>query len=672
MNVDVRITGTAWDASLRQLAEDFGRRGASGRRGQAAAPDASEFTVRIATLGLSDAFRVPAESDPVKTAATEAPAGAEQVQARTVVPVWLSGVTALVGPARGDALHPDGAPADVPCPICVQRRWQAIRMREERHSLEHDASVTVGGPLPHLTAFAAETLWQLVQRARRQPPVRPGIGRLFQLRMDTLDVTPVDVMIDSECPSCATPHPDTAEEATITLTARPKPTPTTYRLRRAADLDLPVAALSNPVAGALGGSALRAYNATATAPVTGYFRVRSRYDLHEMWWSGHANSYGTSETYALLEGLERYAGQFPRAKRTVVHDAYANLAPHALDPAGLGYHPAFYHGHGLYYAPYSPTEPMHWVWGYSLRDRVPRLVPEQLVYYLDRRTEQRKFVQECSNGCASGSCPEEALLHGMLELIERDAFLLAWYGSARLAEIDPATCRDETVHFMLDRVNLLGYDVHLYDTRADLPIPVVTAVAVRRDGGLGQLCFAAGASLDPDDAVRAALCETASYVPGFDERVAASEPELRAMVEDYTRVTELSHHALLYGLPEMAKHADFLFDGPPPQPMSELYADWLRIRPATTDLRADVEYLTGLIAGLGGDVLAVDQTCPEQSIAGVHTMAVVAPALVPIDFGWQRQRVRFSDRLAAYLARGQRGPDGLGATGPNDHPHPFP
>src|SRR5690606_26898833 len=106
--------------------------------------------------------------------------------------------------------------------------------------------------------------------------------------------------------------------------------------------------------------------------------------------------------------------------------------------------------------------------------------------------EQRKFVQECSNGCASGSCPEEALLHGMLELIERDAFLLAWYGAARLAEIDPATCRDESVHFMLDRVNLLGYDVHLYDTRADLPVPVVTAVAVRRDDGLGKLCFAAG------------------------------------------------------------------------------------------------------------------------------------------------------------------------------------
>ncbi|MGC4746655.1 TOMM precursor leader peptide-binding protein [Micromonospora sp. DT201] len=654
MIVDVRTTSTGWDSSLKQLGEAFHER-LQDRSDQPADSDLplAGITVRIAALGLADAY---------------ADTGAGLTS--DVVPIWLHGAAALVGPRWNGVTEPGALPG--PCPLCVQRRWQAIRLRDERHALEHGAAVGVVAPLPHLTPFAVDALWQLFRQACRSRAGRPGVARLHQLRMDTLETTGVEVLADSECPACATVRADTAERAVIPLTRRPKPGPTTYRLRAADELDLPVEALANPVAGALGGNALRAYNATATAPVTGYFRVRSRYDLHEMWWSGHANSYGGSETYALLEGLERYAGQFPRAKRTEVFDSYANLAPQALDPAGLGYHPAFYQGHGHYYAPYSPDEPMHWVWGWSLRDEQPRLVPEQLVYYLDRRADQRKFVQECSNGCASGSSPEEALLHGMLELVERDAFLLAWYGKARLAEIDPATCRDERVHFMLDRVDLLGYDVRLFDTRADLPIPVVTAVAVKRGDGLGQLCFAAGASLDPDDAVRAALCETASYVPGFDERVAASEPELREMIRDYTRVTELSHHALLYGLPEMARHAAFLFDDPPLRSMSELYGDWLAIREEHDDLSADMTYLAGLIAGLGGDVVAVDQTCPEQQVAGVHTMAVVAPALVPIDFGWQRQRVLWSERLGRHLARGRHGPDGLGATGRNPHPHPFP
>lgn len=657
MIVDVRVTSTAWDANLKQIGDAFYQRlqdqaaddwsaSSSGRIEQ-------EITVRIAALGLRDARR---------------PAEAEQ-RVNTVVPIWLTGHTALVGP-----LSPPSAADAVPqpCPTCVEWRWQAIRPREERHALEHGGTARVTAPLPYLTPFAIEALWQLLVRVCRQKPDRAGVGRLYQLRLDTLDVLAVEAMTDSECPSCATPRPDTADDAVIALASRPKPSPTTYRLRSADKLDLPVAALANPVAGALGANALRVYNANTTAPVSGYFRVRSRYDLHEMWWSGHASSYGTSEIYALLEGLERYAGQYARAKRVDVFDSYANLKDRALDPSGCGYHPSFYAGHGLYYAPFDPHEPLRWVWGYSLRDREPRLVPEQLVYYLDRRTDQRKFVQECSNGCASGSCPEEALLHAMLELVERDAFLLAWYGSARLAEIDPSTCRDERVHTMIDRVNLLGYDVRLFDTRADLPIPVVTAVAVRRDDGLGRLCFAAGASFDPDEAVRAALSETASYVPGFDERVAEKEPELREMVADYTRVTELSHHALLYGLPEMGPHAAFLFDNPPLRSMDDLYADWLAMRPDTLDLRDDVTYLTDLLADLGGDVIAVDQTCPEQQLVGIRTMAVVAPALVPIDFGWQRQRVLHSKRLAAHIARGQHGPDRLGAARLNPHPHPFP
>ena len=49
---------------------------------------------------------------------------------------------------------------------------------------------------------------------------------------------------------------------------------------------------------------------------------------------------------------------------------------------------------------------------------------------------------------------------------------------------------------------MYGYEARFFDTRIGFRIPVVTGVAVRRDGGLGALCVGAGASLDPE----AALC----------------------------------------------------------------------------------------------------------------------------------------------------------------------
>jgi ribosomal protein S12 methylthiotransferase accessory factor len=316
---------------------------------------------------------------------------------------------------------------------------------------------------------------------------------------------------------------------------------------------------------------------------------------------------------------------------------------------------------------------MHWVWGYSLGQGRPVLVPEQLVYYLDWRAEYGNFVQECSNGCASGSCLEEAVLYGLLELVERDAFLLQWYGRGRPPEIDLSTCTDAETRAMAERLDLLGYDTHLFDIRVDLPIPAVMAVARRREPAeLGNLCFSASTGLDPERAVAAALRETASYVLDMTTLSARIAPQLREMVHDYTKVTDLAHHSMLYGLPEMSQHAAFLFEGDPPRPLDGLYKDWSTGYPATGDLTDDLHRCLDLVRGLGFDVIVVDQTSPEQAAVGISTACVLVPGLLPIDFGWLRQRAPAMPRMrTAFRAAGLRDHD-LEQGDLHLHPHPFP
>lgn len=590
-----------------------------------------------------------------------------------VYPVRVYGGTVLMGPLH----RADGT--SQPCARCLERRWLALRPVEERKPIEDGADVWAAGDDALLTPFALEQIAQIVRTETAGGGLAPGdrrIGRIVELRLGDLTVRRHELVADSECERCATPVPDTAEGAMLPLGPRPKRGPTSYRGASAADLTLPTTGLVNEVCGTLASAARRVYQCSATLPVSGYFRVRSKYDYHEMWWSGQSQSSASSERYGVLEGLERYAGQFPRAKQTQTYASFNDLKPNALDPASMGsYGPEFYAGHHDYYQPYHPDTATHWVWGYSFGEQRPLLVPEQFVFYLDRRSD-RKFVQECSNGCASGSSVEEALLHGMLELIERDAFLLCWYGSAKLPEIDQSTLEDEEIRFVLDRVARLGYRMRLFDMRVDIPVPAVMAVAERLDGGLGKLCFAAGASLDPVEAVRAAIAETASYIPGMDERVEAKLPALREMAADYNKVHELTHHALLYGLPEMASTADFLLDAAPPRSMDELYGPWLAQRPATLDLADDARFVMERLREAGSDVVAVDQTCPEQQGTGIRTLCVLAPGLVPIDFGWERQRVLNHSRLRAYLdgslAEIHARDEGFGPTGLNRRPHPFP
>jgi ribosomal protein S12 methylthiotransferase accessory factor len=599
--------------------------------------------------------------------ATETWHGAGDAEA--VLPVRLYSGTVIVGP------HFRGAGR--PCVICLQRRFVSVRSREERAAIDDGREAYLAGVDPQLSPFALEAVRQLVQAA--SAPRRPrheATADIYELRLADLTITRHELVADSECPSWGGAPPPPPPLAAVRLEERTKPGPTEYRLRSVEDLDLPVDGFANPLCGTVTGSLLPAYQCTATAPVSGFFRVRSRFDYHEMWWSGQAQSLWHSERFGLLEGLERYAGQFPRTRTADIFASYDDLAPDALDPRLCGeYTPDFYAYHADYYAPFDPATPMHWTWGHSLRDDRPVLVPEQLVFYLDRRP-YKKFVQECSNGCASGSCVEEAILHGMLELLERDAFLLSWHAAARLPEIDIESCRDPRVKFMRDRIARLGYGMRLFDMRADLPVPTVMAVAERRDGEPGTLVFGAGAAFDPEDAIRSAMSETASYVPGFDDRVNARLPLLRRMVDDYTLVHELSHHSGLYGLPEMARHADFLFDRPQLRSVDDLYAGWLAERPSGLDMSDDVRYLTDRFAALGGDVIVVDQTCPEQETVGIRTVALIAPALIPIDFGWERQRVlhhpRLRDFLDGRLSTIHKPESGFGPTGYHPRPHPFP
>lgn len=566
-----------------------------------------------------------------------------------------------------------------PCARCLERRWTALRPVEERRALEDGADATTVGDDPALSPFLLDQAARVVaaETARRPPAApEPAVAAVVELSTADLTLTRHALLADSECEKCARPTEDTPDGARLPLAPRPKAGPSSYRGASALDLELPTGAYVNPVCGALGSRTRRVYQCSATLPVSGYFRVRSKYDYHEMWWSGQSQSSASSERHGILEGLERYAGQFPRARRTAVHGSFDDLSPHALDPMTMGsYGRDFYARHTEAYRPFERGMTLPWVWGWSHGAQRPVLVPEQLVFYLDR-SDDRKFVQECSNGCASGTSAEEALLHGLLELLERDAFLLNWYAGARLPEIDPAGCADEEIQFVLDRVTRLGYRMRLFDMRVDVPVPVVMAVAERLDGGLGRLCFAAGAGLDPLEAVRAAIAETASYIPGMDERVEARLAELRPMVEDYTQVRELTQHALLYGLPEMAACTDFLLADPDPRPLEELYAGWLAERPATLDLADDVRHLTRLLSRVGSDVVVVDQTCPEQGGTAIRTLCVLAPGLVPIDFGWERQRALHHPRLHAFLA-GELStvhPEGrgYGPTGLNRRPHPFP
>ncbi|MEW1697955.1 TOMM precursor leader peptide-binding protein [Streptomyces sp. NPDC091278] len=593
----------------------------------------------------------------------DAYAGAVPSEGR--LPVHVYGRQLLVGPwpsaGRGRG-----------CATCLARRWQGVRSVPLRDGLERGAETRRAGDWPYGVPFAATAVAALVAGIAAAGPAPGPYPRVHLLDLDALTVRSHPLVPDPECPSCGVPEADTAGGAALELRPAPKYREGAFRVRRIEDYGLPVDAFANPHWGAIGSSVVCDVASTTTSATVGCFSSRSGEYLRETFWGGHADTFARSQRVGVLEGLERYAGMRARTRTARLTASLDELGPMAVDPRVTGLYAEEFHRDNPRVRPFSPDRRIPWVWGWSLRDSAPRAVPEVLAYYHAPGLEHR-FVQESSNGCASGGSTEEAVYFGLMEVVERDAFLLAWYGRVPLREIDPSTSVRAGTRHMVDRLAMYGYRARFFDARHDLPVPVVTACAERVDGGVGRMCFGAGAGLDPESALDSALCEIATDSVNLAGRTRRDEARLRAMAADFSLVTTLHDHPLMYGVPETGRHADFLLRQPEPAPPLAV-AELARSRPAgpggpavgasavSPDVREDLLWAVGAVTDAGLDVVVVDQTLPEQRAVGLHTVKVLVPGLLPIDFGWSRQRARHMPRMLGALA----------GSGPHPAPHPFP
>jgi ribosomal protein S12 methylthiotransferase accessory factor len=431
---------------------------------------------------------------------------------RKTYPIKLARSLVILGP-----LYMPDLPAS-PCPQCLSRRWFNNRRHEEQRSIMRAQQVIATGHNPRIVPFTLEALWQVFCTSLEQADAaaRNGVFPFYVLNLETLQISPYRLLQDASCPGCRTPQPDSSEAASLELTSRPKRQFSRYRLVNATDYDLPRTGLINPISGVMGQRSIAETVHTLSSPVFGQFETRSKHGLYTIMWSGHGDSYHQSLYLGLLEAIERYSGLIPRGKVPSVYDSYNNLAEQALDPRTCGlYRPEFYQMNPDY-LPFSPERPLSWVWGYSFQQARPILVPEQLVYYMNYRHVKTNFVHDCSSGCATGSCLEEAILYGLMELIERDAFLMTWYARLAPPKINPRSSRCLETLFALEGIERLGYDLYLFDTRFDVRIPSILALAKRKEPGLANIVVSAGAGLNPEDAIRSALCELTCYIPsGF-------------------------------------------------------------------------------------------------------------------------------------------------------------
>ncbi|RQR61186.1 bacteriocin biosynthesis cyclodehydratase [Burkholderia sp. Bp9126] len=619
----------ARSAQLRVAVEAFGT-------------DDAAFTRAFAAAGIdvaSDAELTVAITDTHDRDDLAACAARVAARGGALLVVAANGVQTLIGPL----LAGDGARADAPCIECV-RYWIRINRPVEALLARHHGGGATRPPMAVSRAAAAAAA-ALVAATVEQIAVNPAAAerartRIVAQRIDTLAAEPHPVRRRPQCPRCGNPawmREQAARAPRLADHTRLARADGGYRTADPHQVFERHAHLISPISGAIAylhpmpkrHAGMRKVYASGFLVCPAAVPASNRFDRI---CSGKGRTDEQARASALCEALERFSSVYQGDEATVTGSMDALLADPACDAEPIHVNALQQFSERQFDARdtinaltrdvrkqvpprFTARDVIDWTPAWSLVSGKRHLVPLSYCYAETPGSAQADVAcVHNPNGCAAGSTLDEAILQGMLELIERDAVAIWWYNQVPRPGIDLASFEEPYFDALVREYETLGWRLWALDVTQDLSVPAVAALAENPANGRFSIGF--GCHLDARIAVQRALTEVNQLLD-----LAADAPH------PWDR-DKLSETGFLYPASDVC-----LTTG----------STWPPIDAAT--LPAAIAHCVGKIAAAGMDVLVVDKTRPD---IGLSVAQVIAPGLchfwprfgarrlydVPVHLGW--------------------------------------
>lgn len=233
-------------------------------------------------------------------------------------------------------------------------------------------------------------------------------------------------------------------------------------------------------------------------------------------------------------------------------------------------------------------------------------------------------------GVASHVSCTEAILHGTVELLKRDAYMIAWYRMRRLGELRLPSELPPELEARRRYLVHHGLSLRVYDLRSELPLPTVLlhVRAGRRVGNWpegGSLLVPAG-GFTPLEALRHALSLACSRFVGLGLDASPEHDPLDARATEQLGRTLPFWPALArYFDPDRAEHLEFLF-GEESADLNDIASD--AISTEQVPARQRFELLRAWLATAKLGWIAVSLTDEHVVRAGLRVIKSFVPQAV--------------------------------------------
>jgi len=318
---------------------------------------------------------------------------------------------------------------------------------------------------------------------------------------------------------------------------------------------------------------------------------------------------------AMMEGIERYSAEVHDREMVTGRFSELDSCGNALNPDEL-----------ILPQSTDPDQSIQWINGYDLVNDEEILVPASAVFHpLPLSKDHATLFRTNTNGMASGNELEEAIFHGLSEVIERDAWSLV--EASRNAGPNIISPDNGMVGDLMDRFSDAEVSVQIRDMTSDIGIPTFAAVSddlLLKDPAL--LTIGMGTHTNAYVAMLRAITEVAqsrlTQIHGAREDTTVAE--FRTKI-GYERTKRLNRH--WFGASDGTGEGDRDFDS-----ITSFESD---------DFLDDIGYMIRNLEGAGMDrAIVVDLTRSEIDVPVVR---VIVPGLEVYAMDSERSGTRCKD-----------------------------
>lgn len=222
-------------------------------------------------------------------------------------------------------------------------------------------------------------------------------------------------------------------------------------------------------------------------------------------YAGKGVSKDHARASAMMEGFERYSAEKQDSDECIIAnvDEIAEKGNY-IDPKSLNL-PKEFEKKDI------SNMSLEWSLTHDLITDEDYYIPTNSIYHpYNHENNIESLFKSNTNGLASGNILEEAILHGIFEVIERDAWSIFELTHKNYSQINLDSIESDLINETIERFTSNGINIKLMDFTADINVPTIAASAddtVTRDAGL--LTLGMGTHLDPEVAILRALTEVA-------------------------------------------------------------------------------------------------------------------------------------------------------------------